>query len=446
MAELKNLTAAQQFMTRELTSIGDELFSLLYHDVGGFASKRTLQIFNQGRRISIYGVRGVGKTTAMQGILWHGLTEADESEVIPITVTVKGAMAASSLKEVEDAFYRSVVAGVLQTADYTKRKSRLQEAARRYAPWIARKITEASGLIFPPLALASDIAEESIRWLVRKMGQQDIQGILTSTTIDIRQSSETLINRLEEKGLTPIFVIDELDKVIQDTLLSDFFDGNQSWFQGRRGVIALTYTFGESVRESIASSVRRISTVEVYPGITTEEDAARVIMSRASLGISQIQKDEATSLGIVEEIFPKETIKAILNVSAPNTYIMLERAYEALSNAIEARSPTVKPEHVIKEDEEIPVPTELEYHILNELIKGRLTPSDIAERLERKSPSIVRSLKKMMKKNWVTRVGVGKRAYYSLAALGYSALRQIRNKREQLTPSKVNNIYLMRDY
>ena len=424
MADLRNLVAAQQFMTHELTSFGDELFGLLYHDVGGFASKRVSQIFDQGRRISIYGVRGVGKTTAMQGMFWHGLTELDNGKVVPISVTVKGAMAAQSLKELEDVFYRAVVSGILQTAEHKKRKRKLQETARRYAPWIARKITEASGLIFPPLALASDFAEEGIRWLVRNLGQQDIQRILTSTSIDIRQSSEILINRLEERGLIPVFVIDELDKVVQDTLLSDFFDGNQSWFQGRRGVIALTYTFGESVREAVASSVRRISTVEVYPGITEYEDAMRIIHSRALLGISQIQKDEASTKNVVEEIFSQEAVKAILNVSAPNTYLMLERAYEALSRAIETRSSTVLPEHVIEEEEEIIIPTDLESLILGELVKGRLTPSDISERLDKKSPSIVRSLSRMMEKNWVTRVGAGKRAYYSLTARGSSALRR----------------------
>jgi DNA-binding HxlR family transcriptional regulator len=127
---------------------------------------------------------------------------------------------------------------------------------------------------------------------------------------------------------------------------------------------------------------------------------------------------------VVEKIFSEETIKAILNVSAPNTYLMLERAYEALSKAIEARSPTVQPRHVIVEEEEIIIPTDLEFLILSELSKGRLTPSDISERLDKKSSSIVRSLSGMRKKNWVTRVGAGKRAYYSLTAKGDSAMRR----------------------
>jgi len=143
-----------------------------------------------------------------------------------------------------------------------------------------------------------------------------------------------------------------------------------------------------------------------------------------SLSRAQIQKDETATKNVVEEIFPKETVRAILNVSAPNTYLMLERAHEALSKAIETRSPTVQPKHVIEEEEEIIVPTDLEFLILSELSKGRLSPSDISERLEKKSSSIVRSLSRMMKKNWVTRVGAGKRAYYSLTARGDSAMRR----------------------
>lgn len=71
MTKSKNLVAVQQFITRELLSYKDELFGLLYCDIGNFASQRALKIATQNRRISIYGVRGVGKTTAMQGVLWH---------------------------------------------------------------------------------------------------------------------------------------------------------------------------------------------------------------------------------------------------------------------------------------------------------------------------------------------------------------------------------------
>jgi len=424
MVDLKNLVASQQFITRELLSYEDELFRLLYHDIGDFAAQRSSRIVGQDRRISIYGVRGVGKTTAMQGVLWHTLSTSKDVKVMPITITVRGAKAASSIKELEDAFYRSVISGVLEIAEFKKKESKLREEAQKYAPWISRKITEAFGMVFPPLALASDLAEKGIKWLVGRLKQTDIEAILTSTTIDIRHVADILVDRLEETGTLPIFVIDELDKVSSDTLLSDFFDGNQSWFQGKRGIMALTYTFGESIKETVASSVRRLSTVEMYSGVVTQEDAENIIRPRAFLGISQIQKNEKTAIEAAQEIFPPETIKAILNVSAPNTYLMLERAYEAIQRAVGTGAKMVKPEHVFKEEAEIEVPTKLEYQILIELSKGRLTPTDVVARLDKTLPSIVRALKGLMNKNWVTRVGAGKRAYYSLTARGDAAIKR----------------------
>ena len=103
---------------------------------------------------------------------------------------------------------------------------------------------------------------------------------------------------------------------------------------------------------------------------------------------------------------------------------MLERTYEAIQKAIDSGSKTVTPEHVLEEENETQSPTSLEHEIMKELNKGRLTPSDLGDRLDKHQPSIVRTLKEMMKKNWVTRVGVGKRAYYSLTMRGDSAMRR----------------------
>lgn len=424
MSISKSLHASQQFMTRELLSYGDELFDILYHDIGHFAARNSSKIVSQDRRISIYGVRGVGKTTAMQGVLWHALSASKDTRLMPITITVKGAKAATNIKELEDAFYRSVISAVLEVAEFKKKESRLKEGVQKYAPWIGRKMTEAFSVVLPPLALASDLAEKGIKRLVSRLKQPDIETILASKTTDTRHVADILIDHIEKAGTLAIFAIDELDKVNSDTLLSDFFDGNQTWFQGKRGIMSLTYTFGESIKETVTSSVRRLSEVEMYPGVTRQEDAERIIQSRAFLGISQIQKNEKTAIEATQEIFPPETIKAILNVSAPNAYLMLERTYEAIQKAIESGSQTVMPEHVFKEKTEIEIPTQLEYQILRELDKGRLTPTDVAGRLDKASASIVRSLKEMMNKNWVTRVGVGKRAYYSLTARGDAAIKR----------------------
>lgn len=424
MVNAKQLAASQQFLTRNLTTYEDELFSLLYHDVGDFAARRSDQIVNQGRRISIYGVRGVGKSTAMQGILWNALAMAKDSRLLPVAVVVGGAKSALSLKELEEDFYRSVMAGIAQTSFFKRREGKLRQTVSRYAPWISRKITEALGVMVPPLALASDLAEKSVNWLVSKMRKPDIWAVITSRDVDVRHASNLLIGRLSDSGIVPAFTVDELDKTSNDVLLSDFFDGNQSWFEDKRVVVALTYTFGESVKEAVASSVRRLATVEMYPGITSESDVQRILQARTFVGVSQIEKDENVALRIAESIFPPETIRAILNVSAPNTYLMLERAYEAVSVALRSKASEVRPEHVTEEEAEVQIPTGLEYSILKELRKGRLTPADLSERLDKKAPSIVRSLAKMMRGNWVVRVGAGKRAYYSLTARGEAAARR----------------------
>jgi len=422
MVSPKHLKAAQQFLTHELITFEDELFSLLYHDIGNFGSTKTDDLISRGRRVAFYGVRGVGKTTALQGILWHSLSKA--AHILPVNVVVAGAKSASSLKELEDTFYRSVIAGVIQTSYFKKREKRLKEAASKYAPWLARKITEGLSLFAPPLVLASEIAERSTKWLVGRIKKPDIQSLLSSKDYDVKQSAEVLLDHVSDEGCEPIFAVDELYKVNSDMLLSDFFDGNQSWFQGKIIAATLTYTFGESVKETAVSSIKRLATVEMYPGITNELDAERILQTRAFVGISQVDKDEGAARKSAEEIFSSDIVKAILNVSAPNAYLVLERAYEALTVAIRSKASQVLPEHVVKESAEKETPTELEQLILTELRKGRLTPADLSDQLDRKPQSIVRALGKMMKKNWVVRVGSKKRAYYSQTAGGEAALRR----------------------
>lgn len=419
----RDLIAAQQFMTRELLSFEDELFSLLYVDIGDFASKSSQKVVTQHRRIAIYGTRGVGKTTAMQGVLWKTVSTAKDTKVVPITAEVKGARATTNLKELEDNFYRSVISGVFNLTKFN-RKEKLKELTKKYAPLTGRKITEGLSLLVPPLAFASDFAEKGIEWLVGRLKSPDIESLLSSTTIDMRYAAEALINRMEAEGAFPIFVIDELDKATSDTLLADFFDGNQSWFQGKSVILSLTYTFGESIKESTTSSIRRLATVETYQGITTQKDAEKIIRSRALLGVSQIHREVGTATRIVEEMLPPDTIKTMLNVSAPNAYLLLERAYEAIQNAIETKSRVVMPEHVFEEDAEIEIPTLMEYQILKELGKGMLSPTDMASRLDKHPQSIVRSLKKLMGKKWVTKVGFGKPSYYYLTPKGDAAARR----------------------
>lgn len=423
MASSKELVAAQQFMTRSLISFEDELFCLLYRDIDDFAAKQVPKIISQRRTTSIYGPRGVGKTTAMQGVLSYALDEAAEGTIVPITITVKGANTASDIKELNNVFYKSVLSGILDVSKFKRRENILREGPKKYAPWIAGKMTEALGIVFPPLGLASELSEKGIKWLVGQLHKPDVESILSSKDTDARHAVDILIRHLEESGALPVYVIDELDKVSSDTLLSDFFDGNQAWFQGKQGIISLTYTFGESVKEAVASSIKRIATVEMYQGVTKLEDAENIILSRAFLGVSQTCENEKTTNDLIRRIIPQETIKSIMNVSAPNIYLILEKTYEAIQKAIDSNSKIVTPEHVLEEEEAL-APSELEYEIMKELNKGRLTPSDLSETLNKYPSSIVRTLKEMMRKRWVTRVGKGKRAYYSLTTRGDAAIKR----------------------
>jgi len=55
----------------------------------------------------------------------------------------------------------------------------------------------------------------------------------------------------------------------------------------------------------------------MYPGITNELDAERILQTRAFVGISQVDKDEGAARKSAEEFFSSDIVNAILNVSAP---------------------------------------------------------------------------------------------------------------------------------
>jgi Cdc6-like AAA superfamily ATPase len=423
-----NLQVAKQFMVKELTSYQDELFSVLFRDISGFSKGTADRVFGQqDRRISIYGVRGLGKTTAMQGTLWAGLGEKKTGNYVPVNVEVLGVKDVKSPMQLSEIFYKSVILGVNRVAKASRLKNDLAEAAARYSPWVARKITEAVGIIFGPIALASDLSENSVKWLVGRLGYSNIDSLIGSKDLDAQQAATLLIDRLEAKGGKLLFIIDELDKVEDDTVLSDFFDGNQAWFQGKQGIISLSYTFGESLSKTLVTSASRISLIQSFPGIASLEDATDIIRRRVELGLSQIEKNEDATKEAAIKIMPDETVRAILNVSAPNSHIMLERASQAIDKAISLKAVVVSPDHVYAEPAEEVNPTKLEASILQELAASRLSPSIVADRLQKDRGLITRTLKKMMVRDWVGRIGAGKRAYYYITARGAAALQRTKD-------------------
>lgn len=419
------LRSARRFMVKELTSYQDELFSLLFWDISGFSQDISDDIFGQSdRRISIYGVRGLGKTTAMQGALWTGLAEQRTQNCIPVNVVVSGARGVTSLMELSDLFYRSVILGVSRVARASRLKDDLLKAADRYAPWVARKLTEVVGIFIGPVALASDLSEKGVKWLVERLGYSTIDSLIAAKDLDSQQAAALLIDRLEDFDGNPVFIIDELDKVENDTVLSDFFDGNQAWFQGKQGIISLSYTFGESLGKTLVTSASRVSRIKPFLGITSLDDAIEIVRRRVRLGLSQIEETEEAANKAAIQMMPDETIKAILNVSAPNTYVMLERTSATIDRALSSKATSVSADHIQIEPAEEATPTKLLALILQELTAGRLSPSVISDRLQRDRGQITRTLVRMMEKDWVGRIGAGKRAYYYITARGEAALRR----------------------
>jgi hypothetical protein len=186
----RDLQVAKQFMVKELTSYQDELFCQLFKDISGFSQNLSDRVFGQrDRRISIYGVRGLGKTTAMQGALWDGLRENQTEKYVPINVVILGTRGVTDPLKLSDLFYRSVIVGINRIAGASEFKKDLAAAAARYAPWVAKKITEAVGVVIGPVALASDLSEKGVGWLVKHLGYKNIDALVSSKNLDSQQAA-----------------------------------------------------------------------------------------------------------------------------------------------------------------------------------------------------------------------------------------------------------------
>ncbi|MDV3277598.1 MAG: MarR family transcriptional regulator [Nitrososphaerales archaeon] len=347
-------------------------------------------------------------------------------------VSVKGSRSVSSLQELEERFYQSTLQALLSVATLRERFERMKKTARTYVPWVAEKAVDAAGLVFPPAFLASDAVKEGIEKLLDRAGLRQPEKLVLTKEVDRRLSIDLLLNGLSEKGVEPVFTIDELDKVPRDDLLSEFFDGNQEWFQGKRSMISLSHSFGEAIKDSLVTSVARFSSVEHYKGITSLNELKEILRPRLVLGLSQVAKDESEAETIASELFSEEALKTILDLYVPNTHLMLESAYAGLERAKKERAEKVLPRHIEPEttEERHRVPTGLERLILDELSReGRLTPSDLSERLDKKAPSIVRALSSMLNRGWVGRVGERKRAYYHITQKGEAARRSLTRER-----------------
>jgi len=419
---LNNLLAAQQYVTRWLLNYDDEYFALLYHDIDDLAPSTATEVFQHGRSVSIYGVKGIGKTTLMHGILWYGLQNSQGQKFLPVIVSVTGANSVQNLAELEDKFYRAVLLGLILSNTVNERWKQAKEHLSKFTPWVVSTAVSAVGLVFPPAALASDVAKEGTKKLLEKLGIAEAEKLLASRDIDPKIACDFIIKELGDKEVHPVFVIDELDKVLNESLLSDFFNGHQGWFQGKRTIISLSYTFGMSFKDATITSVKRFSELKRVNGVTTLEQFKSIMGKRLLLGISQINSNEKEAREIAEKIFAGEAYEKILNNYVPILHLMLEAAYRSLHRAVKGNSTQVLLSDTVEEsDNVISTPTKIESLILNKLSESNKSPADLANDLSRDTPTISRSLKSMLIKDWIGKMGGGKNVQYFIKQKGEAA-------------------------
>ncbi len=127
------LGASQKYLTTWLVEYTDEFFVLLYYDIGGTAKSTAKEVFDHGRSLVLYGGRGIGKTTLMQGILWHGLKNHGNTgkKFLPVNVVITGANTVTTMSDLEDKFYQSVLEGIYFTlhveSKYKKNKPHVRK-------------------------------------------------------------------------------------------------------------------------------------------------------------------------------------------------------------------------------------------------------------------------------------------------------------------------------
>ena len=409
-------------MTRWLLRYDDELFGLLYYDVDNLAQSFATEVFDQGRSVSVYGVRGIGKTTLMQGIIWHGLKNAGNKKFLPVPVSVTGANSVASLTDLENRFYRSVLSGLIFSGAISERYEQVKKRLNEYVPWVAASGLAAISLVFPPAALASEIAKNGIKKLLAKAGIKDSEKLVASSELEPKFAVDFIIKELEENDVHPIFVIDELDKVVNDSMLSDFFDGHQGWFQGKRTIISLSHTFGQSIEDAVVTSIKRFSSVQRISGVTNPDQLKSIVQLRLLLGISQVKHSESEAKTAADGLISYEVYEKILNNFVPILHLMLEVIHESLKKARINKKTYVALQDIVDEKENNAIrPTKLELTILNKLAESKMSPTDLANSLSKERSTISRALKSLLIKKLIGRTGKGKSVYYFLRQKGESA-------------------------
>ncbi len=420
-----NLLAAQQHVTTWLLRYDDEFFGLLHQDINETPREIATQVFEHGRSVSIYGVRGIGKTTLMQAVLWHGLQNPSR-KFLPVVVEVVGASSVSSQSDLADKFYRAVLSGLISAGSLGNKHSKIKSAVGSHVPWIAASAVSVLGLVFPPVAVGSHATKKALGALLDEFGiKKEVEGsLLISKNIEPKIAVDFIVEKLADADVHPVFVMDELDKVPNDAMLSEFFNGNQGWFQGKRSVISLSHTYGQSVEKKMIESLGRISQAQKIEGPTAVDQFKKILHARLLLGISNIEPNESRATKAVQNMFPDEVMAAVVNMYVPNLYLMLEHSYRAMQRARTRNGTQVILNDLEKfESNEIREPTGIEMKILNHLSKNSSSPRELIAKTGKNRGTITKGIKSLYSDGLIEKTGTGKSVRYSITQKGETVRR-----------------------
>ncbi len=268
-------------------------------------------------------------------------------------------------------------------------------------------------MVYPSVALAAGIVQKGLENLIKKIKVDNIDSLILSKDVNPKIVVNQVLQQIEKDGIIPIFTIDELDKITDDGLLSDFFEGQQGWFQGKRCLISLSHTYGQSLKNATIHSVKRFCAVQEIHGVTTKENFDNIIQKRFQLGISEIENNKKVVEKHSKNIITNHISTQIINNFTPHINLMLEEVYTGIKNALRNNSTILRiDDFPILNRMETEHPTELEQLILDELAGGKKQPNELATTLA-KNPSVIsRSLTKMKKSEWVGSEGSRTKNYF----------------------------------
>jgi hypothetical protein len=415
----------------------DDFFQLLFVDVDNNATDLAQGLFgDEDRRVMLYGPRGVGKSAILQGISFSGIQHGMQR--LPIVAKITEARSVGTVADLEDRFFTAVAKGIASIPEIHSRWSKGSKTAlgAKYSPWIAAAVGAAAGLFVQPLALASGVIAETIRSVVKPSNYRSLEELLTSSSTRPPRLAELLVTKLDDRGIEPVFIIDELDKITDSDVVHNFIEGNQSWFEGRNVVLTMSYNIGESLKKISTASVRRIASPKPYLGLTNIKQGEQIIYDRAVVGYAMRYRSLAVTTKSarqeVHKILPQSAIAEIIERTFPNPSRMLQLTYDILDEAASKRRPIEEAlgAAVSAKTSKVRV-TKQRLKTLKALSNGSMTLAELARLLGADSRELFISLGLMVDRGLLQTIGEGKGVHYHLTEEGNTML-QLNKRRSSL--------------